>query len=157
MKKITFYFPHDYHARNDMKLVKLRMKQGHAGIGIYWQLIEMLYENGGTMQTQYDCIADALRTDSDCITDIITNYDLFTIEGEIFYSQSVIKRIGIMEQKSEQAKQASESRWNKERNRNVNPNALQTQSVSNPIKQNKTKQNEIKQKLHQYSSIGGAV
>jgi hypothetical protein len=46
MKK-TFYFPHDYHARHDPKLEKAYLKHGHIAWGIYWHLIEMLYEQGG--------------------------------------------------------------------------------------------------------------
>ena len=34
--KDTFYFKHDNNARHDTKLVKLRMKDGWEGYGMFW-------------------------------------------------------------------------------------------------------------------------
>ena len=46
MAKESFYFSHDYGSRNDPKLVKVLMKLKQEGKGVYWDLIEMLYEQG---------------------------------------------------------------------------------------------------------------
>ena len=45
MKKDTFYFPHDYNAASDEKIEELLFKLGNEGYGIYWRIIEMLYQN----------------------------------------------------------------------------------------------------------------
>ena len=38
--KNTFYFSHDYNARNDIKIKKLIAKHGYLGYGIFWAIIE---------------------------------------------------------------------------------------------------------------------
>ena len=45
MKKDTLYFPHDYNAASDEKIEELLFKLGNEGYGIYWRIIEMLYQN----------------------------------------------------------------------------------------------------------------
>jgi len=51
------YFSHDYNARNDTKLVKVFMKYQLKGIGAYWCIIEMLYEEGGyLLRSEYERI-----------------------------------------------------------------------------------------------------
>jgi len=78
MKKSTYYFSHDYHARTDGKLIKVMMKQGISGIGIYWCLIEMLYENEGSISiNEYERIAFELRTNIESITSVIHDFALF--------------------------------------------------------------------------------
>jgi len=36
MKKEAYYFSHDSNARQDEKIIKLRMKLGWEGYGLYW-------------------------------------------------------------------------------------------------------------------------
>ena len=45
--KDSYYFQHDYNARNDPKLQDVLIELGVEGIGIYWCIIEQLYEQGG--------------------------------------------------------------------------------------------------------------
>ena len=49
MMKDTFYFQHDYNARNDPKIIKLMRVHGLAGVGAYWCIVEQLYQNGGKL------------------------------------------------------------------------------------------------------------
>ena len=49
MKKDSYYFSHDYNARNDFKCLFLRQQLGMEGYGIYWFLIESLAESGGLL------------------------------------------------------------------------------------------------------------
>ena len=42
MSKDAYYFPHDSNARQDVKILKLRIKHGWAGYGLYWGIIEAL-------------------------------------------------------------------------------------------------------------------
>ncbi len=39
-----FYFSHDYNARNDSKVLKLRAKYGWEGYGIYFGILEVMAE-----------------------------------------------------------------------------------------------------------------
>lgn len=44
-KKETYYFSHDYNARNDEKILELRSNFGSEGYGIFWMIIETMAEN----------------------------------------------------------------------------------------------------------------
>lgn len=46
------WFKHDLKARNDKKLLKVNRLYGLEGIGIYWCLVEMLYENKGKLENE---------------------------------------------------------------------------------------------------------
>lgn len=46
----SYYFPHDYQARHDQRLILLRKKGGAAAFGVYWMLIELLHENNNSYQ-----------------------------------------------------------------------------------------------------------
>lgn len=141
MKKSTYYFSHDYHARNDGKLVKAMMKHGVTGIGIYWCLIEMLYENEGIISVdEYERISFELRTNVDSITSIIHDFGLFENDGKFFWSESVNRRIEHLKNKSIKARESVNLRWKRKENTNV----LQTNNDSNTIKYNEIKSNEIK-------------
>lgn len=49
MPKDTFYFQHDYNARNDEKILELRSRFGAEGYGVFWMIVETMAEdkNGG--------------------------------------------------------------------------------------------------------------
>ena len=49
MAKDTFWFKHDYNARNDEKILELRSIHGAEAYGIYWMIVETMAdnENGG--------------------------------------------------------------------------------------------------------------
>ena len=48
--KTSFYFDHDYNARNDQKILELRSEYGWAGYGIYFAIIEVLCESNGEIK-----------------------------------------------------------------------------------------------------------
>ena len=48
--KHSFYFDHDYNARNDQKVLELRAEFGWAGYGVYFALIECLCESDGEIK-----------------------------------------------------------------------------------------------------------
>ena len=94
--KDAYYFPHDSNARNDQRLMKVRMQYGMEGYGIYFGLIEILRE-----QAEYTLLFDDLesisfdlRVDLEKVEDIVSNYNLFVIEGmSMFYSKSLKRRM----------------------------------------------------------------
>ena len=72
------YFSHDYNARNDLNMKKLFMGEGLSGIGLYWCLVEMLYEKNGYIDLDYiPIIAFDLRTTEETVHRVIDNYELF--------------------------------------------------------------------------------
>ena len=79
--KETFYFSHDYNTRSDVKIKKLIGKHGYLGYGLFWALIEDLYQNENKMPLDYDLLAFDLRSSSNVVKSIINNFDLFKIDG----------------------------------------------------------------------------
>jgi hypothetical protein len=152
MTKEAYYFSHDSNARNDSKILKLRMKMGWEGYGLYWGIIEMLRDaNGYKLETDYESIAFALQTHSDCIRNVVQDFDLFIIEHDYFYSDSLINRMTKREAKSKKASEAAKARWsknveNQQLNAGSNANAMQTHSERNAIKGKERKVKEIKEK-----------
>jgi hypothetical protein len=129
----SFYFSHDYNARSDRKMLALQMAMGVEGIGIYWCVVEMLYEEGGyLMLSECERIAFELRTDKERITKVIDS-DLFSNDGMRFWSESILKRLGKRYEKSEKAKKSAEKRWK-------DANAMRTHSDGNAIKERKEKE-----------------
>ncbi|MDD2475160.1 MAG: DUF4373 domain-containing protein [Dysgonamonadaceae bacterium] len=111
MSKETFYFSHDYNARNDIKIKKLIVKHGYEGYGLYWAMIEDLYQNANAMPLDYDCIAYDLRASSDVIESIINDFDLFEVDGDTFGSLSVQRRMDMRNKKSRKARRSAMKRW----------------------------------------------
>jgi hypothetical protein len=136
MPKDTFYFSHDYNARNDEKIKRLIRKHGMQGYGVFWSIVEDLYNNANALRLDYDGIAYDLRSDSDTVFSVINDFDLFVFDVNTFGSLSVQKRLDERNDKSIKARESANKRWN-------NANALQPQSDSNAIKERKGK--EIKE------------
>lgn len=154
------YFSHDSNARNSDKLMKVRMKLGAEGYGIFFMLIERLREEEGYKSTiDYDTLAFDLRVDAEKVKQVVENYDLFkfTEDGKYFYSDSFNERMEMMDVRAQQrkskAKKAAEARWNKQSEDTSNAQALPKQCSSNAqallnhankIKLNKIKLNKTK-------------
>lgn len=136
-KDSTFYFSHDYNARSDSKIKRLLSKHGMAGYGIFWSIIEDLYNNANALPTDYESIAFDMRTAENVIKSVVEDFSLFEINGTIFSSLSVKRRLEERDAKSLKAKASAEARWG-----NKDANALPTQSDSNAIKERKGKENK---------------
>ena len=139
MKTSKEYFSHDYGSRNDPKLVNVLMKHGQAGIGTYWCLIEMIYEQGGRLRLdECESYAFALHSDSKLIQSLLGSFELFEHDETFFWSKSVNNRLDIRKSKSEKASFSAHKRWK-------NADALQPQSESNAIKGKESKVKERKE------------
>lgn len=106
------YFPHDYNARNDVKIIKLLRAKGLAGLGLYWCIVETLYQNGGKMKIEEcESIAFALHLHFEDVSEVITEFDLFSNDGTNFWSESIFRRLEKRKDVSEKRKKAAEARW----------------------------------------------
>lgn len=138
-KDNTFYFSHDYNTRNDIKVKRLVSKHGYLGYGIFWGIIEDLYNNANALPLDYDCLAFDYRCSVEVIKSIINDFELFSILDNLFYSDSVGRRLAERESKSSKARLSAYNRW---RTSNEDANALQTQCESNAIKESKGKESK---------------
>lgn len=151
MTKDTFYFSHDYNARNDVKIKKLLAKHGYLGYGLFWAIIEDLYNNTNVLRLDYDTISFDLRCDKNIIYSIIHDFDLFVFDGEAFGSLSVQKRLEERNAKSEKARKSVLKRWE---NKGKNTNVLQTNNECNTIKERKVNENKKKEiKINKENNI----
>ena len=112
-KTLSSYFPHDSNARNDERLVNVRMKHGPAGYGVYFMLVERLREDPEYMSVvDYNLIAYDLRIDASLAKSIIRDFGLFaftvdTERGECFYSESLRQRMARKDEITAKRKAAS--------------------------------------------------
>lgn len=136
MSKNTFYFSHDYNARNDEKIKELIFNHGMPGYGIYWSIIEELYQNANVLLLNYERIAFELRTECDLVISVIHDFNLFIINDKNFSSLSVEKRLNERNIKSQKARESADKRWN-------NTNAMQSHSEGNAIKERKVKEKRV--------------
>lgn len=135
------YFSHDYNARNDPKLQEVLFEHGIAGLGVFWCLIENLYEQGGELPlTACKSIAFALHTESNIVESVVRDFNLFQNDGEKFWSNSVNARINKRNDITEKRKQAALSSWLSRREKQMQSEPDANVMDCNAIKENKRKE-----------------
>lgn len=161
--KETYYFSHDYNARNDPKILAMRSEYGAEGYGWYWMIIEILREQPEYKleYNKYLCITLAMQLQCDknalhgYVEKCINEYKLFTTDGTYIWSNSLLRRMVKKDAKSEKAKKAANARWHKDSNTSKtdendakkhasDAQAMHEQCTSNAIKEKKGKENKIK-------------
>ena len=115
------YFNHDCDARNDEKLIALRIRYGAEGYGVYFMLIEMLQAAPGcTLEKDYKALAFDLRVSARRIKSIVEDFGLFTPTdgGKKFYSERLVRYATEVDEserrRSEAAQYAASMRWDAE-------------------------------------------
>lgn len=132
--KQTTYFPHDINSRNDAKIQRLIKDHGYAALGIFWCVVEMLYENNGQLSTdEIDTYAFSLSCDPALLKAVLFESGLFKKRKKVIFSESQTKRMLAIHEKSEKAKYSASKRW-------VDTNAMRTHSDSNAINKIKLKE-----------------
>lgn len=151
MKKDAYYFPHFSNARSDSKLLKLRRVMGIEGYGMYFLLLEVLRE-----QTDFKYPLDNIEdlayewhTSKEKLNAVISNFELFTIDKDKFFSLKLIQYLQPYLEKSERARKAALKRWdNANAYANADTKAMQMHSDSNTnakqVKESKVKESKVK-------------
>lgn len=139
MSKKTNYFSHDSNARNDSKIIALRMQLGAEGYGIYFMVIERLREEAGyTSVKDYNMIAFDLRVDASLVKQVVEDFGLFafTENGECFYSESLLRRMEFMEEtneaKSRAGKRGAAKRWKENSTAIAQPSKNNSTAIAQP-------------------------
>lgn len=150
--KDSSYFSHDSNARRDPKILALRSAYGMEGYGWYWTIIEMFREQPGfrlqlNSKYAFKAIAMELECDEerakDFIKDCIEEFHLFETDGHSFWSNSLLRRMEMKEERSNRARRAAQARWDKEEECDGNANAMQTQSENSPGNASKVKESKV--------------
>lgn len=113
-KNLHNYFSHDADARNDDKIIRLRMRHGAEGYGIYFMILERLRGETDYMSVKdYNMIAFDLRVDAARVKSVVEDFGLFvfTDDGKYFYSESFLRRMELKDSVSRKRKEAIAKRW----------------------------------------------
>lgn len=109
MSKSAFYFPHDSNARNDDKIIAVRMRHGATGYAVYFMILEKLLESTNYMSvTDYNIIAYDLRVGADIVKSVVEDFGLFQLseDGKYFYSDRFTDRMRPLDNLREQRRAA---------------------------------------------------
>ena len=159
MKKETYYFSHDSNALTDTKILNMRADYGLEGYGLYWVIIEMMrneedYKLEFSKNT-FRAIKTLTNTTIDIekyIKDCIEDYKLFQQQEKNFYSESLLKRMQIKDDKSATARERAQKRWNNnatdmQKQCTSNATDMQKQCTSNANKEKERKEKERKENV----------
>ena len=90
------YFFHDSNARNDERIILLRMKHGAAGYGVFFMLLELLRNAKGYMcATDYKAISYELSVNAALVRSVVEDFNLFlfTNDHSFFFSSSLLQNM----------------------------------------------------------------
>lgn len=148
-KKESYYFSHDSNARNDERLIAVRMRFKWEGYGLFWAIVEKMRDaTDYILSKNYNLIAYDLRSDASVIKSIIEDFGLFdfTDDGKGFYSKRLKENMEYKDAKSNKARESASKRWDKnKKDSDGNANAMQTQCKRNAMKEKKRKEKERKE------------
>lgn len=177
LRKDAYYFSHDTNARRDPKILAMRSEFGVKGYGYYWIIVEMLAEQEGYKleHTKWVTNAIAMETQSDStevetfIHKCIEEYELFKSDGEYFWSESLLRRMRIKDEKrkkrSEAGRAGALARWGKnnaekggeekqtDSKRMANAcdgNAIYSKGKESKVKESKEKESKVKEVRSKY-------
>lgn len=152
------YFSHDSNARNDEKILAVRMRHKSDGYATYFMLLERLREATDYLSIKdYNMLAFDFRVSAEVVKSVVEDFGLFefTDDGKYFYSLSFLERMKIKDEnakkRSEAGRKGMESRWGKQSNNNViTNNNNETNSDNKPItsKVKKSKGKESKEEVY---------
>lgn len=128
MAKNSNYFPHEAQARNDNRLLRLRMRHGAEGYGIYFMLLERLRDSDDYVERSgYDVVAFDLRVGEETVRSVVEDFGLFeTHEDGGFTSPGFRRRMSKVDELSQKRAEAVRKRTDRKANKEDNPtNALQ--------------------------------
>ena len=150
MKKEAYYFSHDANARQDEKILMLRAEHGWEGYGIFWALVEMMFESSDTKlhHNKIRGIAVSYNIDITLLQSVINTCvteELFVSDSVVFWSETLKRRKekyrDIKAKKSEAGKIGMAKRWSNQ----GSDNTVITDDNSVITKNNKGKESKGKE------------
>jgi len=155
--KDTYYFSHDSNARNDEKILMLRAEHGWEGYGIYWALIEMMFESADTAlyHDKIKGIAFSYNIDITLLKSVINTCireGLFVSDDDMFWSESLRRRKGkyheLKQKRSDAGKKGMAKRWGTDNTVITDENNSNNNDITNnnKVKESKGKESKGKEK-----------
>lgn len=163
MAKNKFYFSHDGGARNDDKMIAVRMKHKAEGYAVYFMILEKMLESSDyILFKDYNVLAFDFRVSSDLVKSIVEDFGLFefTEDNKSFYSKSFKARMEPLENLRKQRREAglksAEKRAKSTKNQH-NSTVVERSFTENPTKESKVNNNTnvLLEKNPQKKDLGG--
>lgn len=146
--KDTFYFSHDYNARNDLKIQALISDHGPAGYGIFWAISEVLHEEEGHLihidNVTIKALAKQMSTSVEQINLVLKScveIGLFHENSDGIFSKRVNENIKQREEISKKRSKAGRISA-KSRHNSTSVEHVLTSVEQNPTKERKGKENK---------------
>jgi hypothetical protein len=138
MAKQTFYFSHDYNARNDEKILELRSEFGAEGYGIFWMLVETMAENdnSGIKASLLGGLSLGFGVAKDILNSVIgkcLELKLFHEEDGYYFSNRLLSHKEYRKTLSENGKKGAGLRWGSD-----------SEAIA-PLMQSKVKESKLKE------------
>lgn len=149
-RRDTYYFPHEYNAKDDPKCEQLIWELGMEGYGMFWALLEVLRAQPDYTYpvANIPIVAKKYNADMDKMRRVVFDFGLFSIvEERIFFSNGLTSRMRVLDERrkrlSEAGKKGMAERWRPRQNTpgNSHANNLDITTLLQPysIKENKIK------------------
>ena len=104
------WFKHDFYTCNDHKMQKLDFKYPIIGYGIFFKVVEMLYQNDGKIEYDLDFISHSLNYKKEIVLSVLSDFDLFLIQDNLLFNKRVTRSILEITEKSEKARASANRR-----------------------------------------------
>jgi len=154
----TYYFSHDGNARSDAKIAGLLAECGWEGYGIYWMLIECMFEDSDT-QIKYKhihALSFTERVNEELLRRVIAigiEQELFVSDGDSFWSNGLRDRkdyfVTSRNQKSAAGKKGMENRWKNHvpADKNITVLSENDNGVNNGVIENDNNKKKVNEKI----------
>lgn len=106
-KIIQPFLKHDENTQMDENIAELIHVMGYEGYGLYWSIAEFMHKNKSVRVGKEYLVSG----DTEKITKILNDFDLFRIEDECYISDRILRDLKITEEKSAKASESVETRW----------------------------------------------
>lgn len=144
------YINHKVSNRSEYVFRKLIERKGAAAYGVYWYVLEELYESGGRMLfEEIESISNALCVRKDFVASVIKSFSLFQYDSDSFWSDEVIEQIEKRQKLKEKRKEAANKRWVSEKNIIVPEEEKEVESspIVKPTRVNKEEEMKSRERI----------
>jgi len=96
-----------------MKIKKLNAKYPVIGYGIFFRIVELLYQSDGKLEYDLDFLAMELNYDKETIKRVVEDFELFNVTDQVITNRRVTEGLREITEKSGKAKASADARWNR--------------------------------------------
>lgn len=138
------YFQHQLNARKDEKLRKLLIKEGWAGVGLFWGLLEDLgLEKSHRLECDYETLSFDMHAPAELIQRVVENYGLFRVNKGYFTSIKLNEFMEAVEEKYQRRAEAGKKGGKaKAMLKQTDSNATAMPEQCQPLKEDKIREEE---------------